>query len=92
MKTFYKLSPEAIESMSKVEKALELLEEANLTTDIDTTELERNLEDNDLWYLFQQYGDQEFCDHDHLDRMIDYWSLYTSNLIIETFIKDPTQI
>lgn len=92
MKTFYTLTPEAFTACVKLEQALDLISDVNYSFEIDPTEIEDQASKNPVYYLFKQFHDGEFCDHDNLSMDIPWTRLENEGLIKETFVKDPTQI
>lgn len=95
MKTFYQLTPSALKACIKIEQAQEALIDATNEgmLEYDNVHLDEAIDQSDIMYLFNQYHDQEFCDHDYFNgRQIDFTKLEQQGLIRETFRKDPCQI
>lgn len=92
-KTFYKLTPKAKKIARKMDKFAQLVEDeaddVENVLDINTANLKQLFDGSDVLYLFQQYGDMEFCDRDfHKDRNINYYKLEQNGLLKET-LNDP---
>lgn len=93
MKIFYQLTPVAFEACVKIDQALDLISAASDIIEIDMVNVDDQLDQSDIFYLFKEYHDQEFCDQDnHKNRTINFYQLEQSGLIQETFRKDPCQI
>jgi len=93
MKTFYKLSNESVELMEKLNQALDTLAELHVLSDDVTDLLSRDY--MQLFALFQEWHDMEFCDVDVIRILgdknefelisIDLLELESRGLIIETY-------
>lgn len=88
-KTFYKLTPKANKIARKLDKIATLIEDNADEIeglDINTINLKSELDKSDVLYLFQQYGNQEFCDGDfHKDRTIHFYRLEQDGYLKETY-------
>lgn len=92
-KTFYKLTPKAKKVARKLDKIFNQLskieEEVDEVLNFDITILNDKLRKEDIFYLFQEFGDMEFCDMDNFKgRNIDFYGLEQQGLIKETY-NDP---
>lgn len=92
-KTFYKLTPKAKKVARKLDKVYQqiskLEDEADEVLNIDLTIIKDKLIKEDIFYLYQEFEDMEFCDRDYFkDRNIDFFGLEKQGLIKETYSKD----
>ena len=92
-KTFYKLTPKAKKVARKLDKVYQQLskleDEADEVLNIDLTIIQDKLRKEDIFYLFQEFEDMEFCDMDNFKgRSIDFYGLEKQGLLKETYRKD----
>ncbi len=92
-KTFYKLTPKAKKVARKLDKVYQQLskleDEADEVLNIDLTIIQDKLRKEDIFYLFQEFEDMEFCDMDNFKgRNIDFYGLEKQGLLKETYRKD----
>lgn len=92
-KTFYKLTPKAKKVARKLDKIYQqlsnLADEADEVLNIDLDVLKDNLRKQDIFYLYQEFEDMEFCDMDYFKGMtINFFELEQQGLIKETFSED----
>jgi len=87
-KTFYKLTPKAKKVARKLDKIFNQLSKIEEEVDINIIIGFRGRKE-DIFYLFQEFGDMEFCDMDNFKgRNIDFYGLKQQGLIKETY-NDP---